>query len=491
MPQLKRPNDEPVERAPEPPKKVKKVKGPRALALLQTTSTGKTTLIPVAIVVEGKFHDASEYKADPVPMALESGTIYEVERTGSSEGLFTVNRALHSKAPGSPHPWMGDGSFLANGSQAADNTRKAEDVPRGFDNTEDAPPKLTRANGAAPAPGSAPQRATPSGSSDTKSQTSKPSDGSSAGPAPAATPPPSQPPSNNSPKTPAAPSGSSSSDTKQSSTGQNSPNGGQAQASAAKPTDQPPESSNYYRPTLRRGKPGGDAPPQEIDEPAPTKPVSQTSKTGATENAAAAETPPPQLVPAISDEGGPDPRSYKFFWKPGEEDERRTQMQELAANEVKAYLSALQKNRISAQPATVKKPAPRKSAAKPVQPEFENVRFQGFDVWSNNQPVMVFTAEAHMPAAGNSDVPPEIYNVTLVANTNIYGELHKLYSGVTDRFHLDVTPKLELIDVVDADGDGRGELLFNETTDAGSGYVLYRATADKLWKLFDSLGEGT
>jgi hypothetical protein len=31
--------------------------------------------------------------------------------------------------------------------------------------------------------------------------------------------------------------------------------------------------------------------------------------------------------------------------------------------------------------------------------------------------------------------------------------------------------------------------LFREITDAGSGYVIYRATADKLWKMFDSLAE--
>jgi hypothetical protein len=65
--------------------------------------------------------------------------------------------------------------------------------------------------------------------------------------------------------------------------------------------------------------------------------------------------------------------------------------------------------------------------------------------------------------------------------------MHKLYAGVTDRFHLDLTPRLELVDAVDADGDGRGELLFRETSDSGSGWVIYRATADKLWKMYDSL----
>jgi hypothetical protein len=75
----------------------------------------------------------------------------------------------------------------------------------------------------------------------------------------------------------------------------------------------------------------------------------------------------------------------------------------------------------------------------------------------------------------------------LVARTDIYSNLHKLYLGITDKYHLDLTPRLELIDAVDADGDGRGELLFQETTDAGNGYVIYRATADTLWKMFDSL----
>jgi hypothetical protein len=208
--------------------------------------------------------------------------------------------------------------------------------------------------------------------------------------------------------------------------------------------------------------------------------------------AAAAAAEPVQLVPAISDAGGPDPRPYKFYWKTGEEEERRNQMLVLAGDEVLAYTNALAKNRIQAKPPAAAKTTPaasRKPPAKPAQPVLENVQFRAFDVWVNSQPVMILSAEAHFPAAPGATTPPEQYSITLVTRTDIYGNPRKLYSGVTDKFHLDVTPRLELIDVVDADGDSRGELLFHETTDAGGGYVIYRASADKLWKLFDSLGE--
>jgi hypothetical protein len=194
------------------------------------------------------------------------------------------------------------------------------------------------------------------------------------------------------------------------------------------------------------------------------------------------------MVAAISDALGPDPQSYRFFWKTGEEEERRNQMLALAADEVRAYAAALLKNQIPARPVAPKSGAVgHKAAAKQAQPVFENVQFHGFDVWLTSQPVMILSAEAHIPGATEVNAAAEPYSVMLVAKTDIYGNLRKLFSGITDKFHLDVTPRLELIDVVDADGDGRGELLFRESSDAGSGYLIYRATADKLWKMFDSL----
>jgi hypothetical protein len=509
-PQLKRPEQTPQEKLPEETKPKKKIKGPRAVGLLQLTASGKGTLIPIAILVDGKFYDASAYKADPVPMALDPGTVYEAEQAGDSLGLFTVSGALHSKTAGSPHPWVGAGSYLPQGAEAPTSRRKAEDVPVGMDTSgTDEPPRLTRGNKSKPAAAASP---TPASGSSTP-----PGTGSSEKPG-AGAPPGSSQPAGGSSSGPS--SGSSAGSSAGASPGQDAQRptvppasdkpadksvkpAGQASSSQAPPS-QDQTSDSYYRPTLRRGKPTQSA-PQEND-PAPAgKSKADESKTGKPESpgaAAAVSAEPIQLVPAISDAGGPDPRPYKFYWKSGEEEERRNQMLALAADEVRAYANALAKNRIPANPpAPAKPPATKppaaakattpghKAPAKPAPPVFESIQFRAFDVWANSQPVMILSAESHFPPVPRAATAPEQYSITLVARTDIYGNLRKLYSGVTDKFHLDVTPRLELIDVVDADGDGRGELLFRETTDAGSGYVIYRASADKLGKMFDSLGE--
>ena len=479
-PQLKRPQETPEEK-PAETKKAKKVKGPRALGVLQL-SNGKATLIPVAILVDGKFHDASVYKADPVPMALESGTVYEAEQAGESQGLFTTNGALHSKAAGSVNPWVGTGSYLPHGAEAPRTTRKAEDVPVGLDNSGDEPPRLTRKSAASnqsPASGS-PNTAAGKESSEKPGAGASPANDSSAGGASGGDAPqgagqPSDKTANQGEKKKSPPEQTAPSQPspRQSSAGQAS----QGQASQGQ------ESENYYRPTLRRGKPTQAAPEDDASAP---KSANGGSLSG---SAVPSGTKAVQLIPAISDSGGPDPQSYKFFWKEGEEEERRKQMLALAGDELRAYINARARGAIAATPAANKAVAlAHKAGAKPAPPVFENIQFRGFDVWKNNQPVMILSAEAHFPSAPGTVTAPETYNITLVSRTDIYGSLRKLYSGVTDRFHLDVTPRLELIDAVDADGDGRGELLFRETTDAGNGYVIYRPTGDKLWKMFDSLG---
>jgi len=194
-----------------------------------------------------------------------------------------------------------------------------------------------------------------------------------------------------------------------------------------------------------------------------------------------------KLIPAISDAAPAQLRPFNFDWLKGEEDDRRKQMTALAKDQLRAYIQA------RAKATTVAKSARALPAHHSVaEPILDDVQMTAYDVWRSNQPVMVFSATAHMPpppaGAGHSEYDSELqYSVVIVAYPDIYNTLHKLYVGVTDKFHLDVTPRLELIDAVDADGDGIGELLFRETSDQGTGWAIYRPTADKLWKMYDSL----
>src|SRR5205823_9811551 len=126
------------------------------------------------------------------------------------------------------------------------------------------------------------------------------------------------------------------------------------------------------------------------------------------------------------------------------------------------------------------KPKTHTGRAKPA-PQFQGIQMHVFDLSSSNEGVLVLTANATL-GNGSGDL---VYMTVLVARQDIYGDLHKVFAQTTDSQHLDVLPKFELIDAVDADGDGRGELLFRLTSENGSAFGVYRVIGDKLWPLFE------
>jgi hypothetical protein len=496
----------------------KKDEGPRALALLKLSADGKTSLVPIMILIDGKFWDAAAYKADPVPMALDSGTVYEAERTGESIGLFTVASALHSKSPNVLSSWIGTGDWRPAGKETSTGEHPAEAVPVGID-TSDAPPRLTKD----PSRLSLPKETTPASTGQAPPQSSG---GSASGDEPPRLKKPSAPASpssdsgngstgSGSSTSGTAPAGSSAPAPGSSPTGSaSSPQAGSAPSSApgtksseAKPADaksadlkpadtpKPPASdsgaTDANRPRLRRGKPT-QALPEEV--PGYGKPGAEPTAAAAKAAQATASEGQFELIPAISDAGGPKVRPFAFQWlNKDEESDRRKQMEALARDQVRAYLEAQAKGKIAAVSSPAQKPAQKNArrapAAKSPAPVLENVKLNTYDLWGNNDPIMVMSAEAHLPpAAGQTSTDADMrYSITLVAYPDLYNNLHKIYSGVTDKYHLDLTPRLQLVDAVDADGDGFGELLFRETTDAGGGWLIYRVSADKLWKMFDSL----
>ncbi len=403
------------------------------MGLLQLAPNGKAHLIPVTILYDGEFYDASAYKAAPVPMALESGTVYEAVGTGVSQGLFTVSSALHGN-----NTWIGEGTWqsavdLAAAAALAAKKKEARSKPA--PEPVEGPPVLRRA-GAAKAPEPVPS-SPPAGSN----------------PAPTAPAP-----------TPATPA-------------------------PVPPAPPPVAEEDPDRPVLKRGAPS----PAELKKQSASRSVSTPKSTPAKGDARAPSTfaataaSAVRSIPAISDADGPDPRPYAYSLKPDEEEKLRKKTLALAADEVRARAAQLAVASVgSPVAANSSKPATR---AKLPQPSFEDVQLHVFDLSNSNEPVLVLTAKARMPArpnAAGADLQHADlqYVVTVVARNDIYGELHKAFASVTDTQHLDVLPRLELIDAVDADGDGRGELLFRQISDAGRAFVLYRVIGDRLWPLF-------
>jgi len=219
--------------------------------------------------------------------------------------------------------------------------------------------------------------------------------------------------------------------------------------SSEKPAQAPPAENDPNRPVLRR-------------QPATETTHEQTKSGGEPDELKG----PLELIPAISDADGPDPRPYGYQMKPEEEQARLKKMQAMAADEVKARAAKLSENEAKQKVAT---------------PQFENVQMRVFDLSNSNEPVLVLTANAKVPSSARNLE----YMTTVVAREDIYGDLHKVFAQTTDNQHLDALPKYELIDAVDADGDGRGELLFRMSWDNGSAFSVYRVIGDRLWPLFE------
>ena len=396
----------------------------RALGVVEWPAKGRPRLVPVCILVDGRYYDAGIYLADPVPMALDGGNVYEVEKTGAPQGFFTLSQAQQVGSD-----WYGLGGYRSlQQVQVAEKGKSEVTVAGGTAAPNDEPPRLTRGN--------------------------------------EATKPPTQPAGDNPPvlKKPSESGGA-----QPAASSQQGPASGASQSSS--------DEEDPNRPVLRRGKPKEQMAEETIEPPKSAVLASSApgSSMAGIENPAALT----KVLPAISDAKGPDPRDYAFGWTPQEQAKFTAGMQELARASLQQYAS------------------PRGEAAGPLQ----DVQVQAFDLDLTNEAVFVLTAaapSARPPVrrtssrgrgteAAASTPPREVtYFVTVVARSDLDGNLRRIFQRVTDSGRLDAYARLELIDAVDVDGDGRGELLFRSINDQSRAFVIYRAGVDNLTPLFNS-----
>jgi hypothetical protein len=218
------------------------------------------------------------------------------------------------------------------------------------------------------------------------------------------------------------------------------------------------------RPILKRGKPQEEQAVAIKDNTPTKKPV----------------VPPPGMSTyqvGVSDASPSEEHQYKWSWaNPEEEQKMKTQAEKMALAAVADY-------------------AKRVNGPKPGK--LEDVKISAYDLSYSNSPDIILSARV-LPEASKSparrgektaDAAASVsssgreYYVTIVGREDIYAQLQKSFGVATDNKHLDAFPRMELIDAVDADGDGNGDLLFRSTNDTGSSFVIYRELGYKLDEL--------
>jgi hypothetical protein len=231
------------------------------------------------------------------------------------------------------------------------------------------------------------------------------------------------------------------------------------EAKAQAPSSSEESEQDSGRPVLRRGKPGE----EQIRQSPETATRASASNHGGIASTGVPPVLPAGLVtayPAISDAHARELRSYAYELRPAERHEYEQKLSEMASQELASYLRRL--------------PGPR-PAKTPLQ---QDGPLYAFDPNWSNQPTFVLSAMQP------SERPGVEYYITVVVHNDLYGQLRRQFVSITNTLRLSVTPRLQMIDMVDADGNQRGDLLFRQMWDDRTSYVIYSVGMDKLDRLF-------
>ena len=185
-----------------------------------------------------------------------------------------------------------------------------------------------------------------------------------------------------------------------------------------------------------------------------------------------------QMV-AVSDAVNRPDHPWNYTWaNPGDEAKMKGMLEEIA----RAALAGPKKP--AAQPtAKARRAAGHKKAAEPApEPlELQDEQFRVLELSYGGGATLVLSADTGGP-------PAQEKFVTLIAQPDLYGNLTVVMKNVTDGTHLDMTPRMKLVDAVDALADNRGELLFELRGPGSRQFALYRVLRGEADRIFVTSG---
>ncbi len=384
-------------------------------------------LVPVSVFDGQELQDGGIYLARPQPLALDGDVEYELETNGKFVGLFDIHGAARQQ-----DEWIGQGEWRpmpAPKAEAQASKQKVEVEDEGSGQ-----PVLHRKHHA-----------------DDKSA------GGDAGKGEGSSAPP---PDDDRPRLHKAGDASQSAGSKAPAADSDRPKlvkkhddeAGDAGSGAVDPD----------RPLLKRGKPAGYG--------AAVAPTLMGMPAEMRQQAAVSDARPAKDHP------------WEYTWADaGDDAKMKAALEEIARKEL-----GLSPSVAAAVPATAPKKttavARRKAAkASPAPPPppapLEDEQFRVFELAYGSGATLVFSARTGGEAGQQKFI-------TLIAQPDLYGGVAVLLKNVTDTAHLDVTPRMRLIDAVDAEADNRGELLFELRGQTWRQFALYRVLRGQATRLF-------
>lgn len=258
--------------------------------------------------------------------------------------------------------------------------------------------------------------------------------------------------------------------------GGNKPTPPSEQPSSSKSDDDDPD-----RPVLRKPKSETEAPQvqitgkdMEVKQPAddPDRPILSRNKPEQVKDTEPFKAPEPGIpgakyYVAISDADHIENRPLQYMWADGEKQKWTDKLSSIAMDAVRKFAKGPGRTDV------------------PANAQFSSTELQGYDLDYSNSPYMIFTGRIDPKPTGKLGAKLVTYYVTVVARVNASDDLNILKSVATDSALLDLNPRYELVDAVDADGDKRAELLFRKITGSGRSYVLYRMAPFEMTNVFE------
>jgi len=426
-------------------------------------------LVPVTLFIDGHFEDAGVYLARPVPLALQTGVVYEVDQAGKSAGILNLETAkdiVTRRSATDDNPvgaWYGYGTFVLPSAMPKPRLQASKSLPvitgSGHDPVaadDDGRPHMTRRAGS--------DSGSAAGTTTTGATT--PSASSTNNPAPPA-------------------------DSDRPVLSRRQDNSSTSPASTTPSTPTPTTGvDDPDRPTLRHRDPADSAKPNKHDSGSavipmnsslnddPNRPVMRRGKPAGEITVAPLSGVPTELhqAVAVSDAETRDEHVFTRNWDSmAERADTQLALEALARTRVQGYIAT---NKLlltdpSAQPAPSATRTPSSRTRKTTLPSpppplpLTNEQLNGYELTYGGLPTFVYTAETPLFSGG------PVY-VTMVAQRLPAGNLQVAFSSVTDGAHLDRTPWFRFVDAVDPDGSHRASLLFELRAQSTRQFALYR-----------------